>query len=426
MVITHNLKKFALTLAGLFIAIVAVILNLDQLYLMAAVLFLIPLASFILGRVLMRGLACRRAPVPPCGEGERATVTLTLVNEGRLPKMFLRASDTLPASLQAVGDAAPLILQLGAGESADVSYTVEAEKRGAYLLGPTLVSTTDPLGFYPQVQTIAASSEMLVYPAVLALRQMAAASGGTWGQREQDSTAARGGGLDFHGVRDYQPGDELRRVHWRTTARTGKLAVMEYTQGVASNILVALDLHASSYADTGEGRESALEYAVKMTAAACDYLLRQNHVLQVVLPALPPPALGDLLTLQDSAELPLLLEALARAEAVSTETLADALLRALPRVPTGATLFYITPAPGDEALAFALAQYAARGAPLFGYALDRASFAPAPRKWGGMAGRLAAKPTDNSIPAQGGSSVLWVRKGDDLVQAMEGGGYARR
>ncbi len=426
MVITHNLKKFALTLAGLFIAIVAVILNLDQLYLMAAVLFLIPLASFVVGRVLMRGLACRRAPVPSCGEGERVTVTLTVENQGRLPKMFLRVADTLPASLQAVGEAAPLILHLGAGESTAVSYTLEAEKRGAYTLGPTLVSSTDPLGFYPHVQTIPSSAEMLVYPVVLALRQMAATGGGTWGQREQDSTVARGGGLDFHGVRDYQPGDELRRVHWRTTARTGKLAVMEYTQGAASNILVALDLQASAYADTGTGRESALEYAIKMTAAACDYLLRQGHTLQIVLPALPPPALGGLLTIRDSAEMPILLETLARAEAISEEPLADALLRALPRVSSGATLFYITPNAGDDALALALAQYIARGAQTFGCALDRASFAAAPRRQAGKRERASMETLDKTLPAAGGFPVLWVKKGEDLVQAMEGGGYARR
>ncbi len=426
MVITHNLKKFALTLAGLFIAVVAVILGVDQLYLMAAVLFLIPMASFVVGRVLMRGLACRRSPVPACGEGERATVTLTVENTGRLPKMFLRVADKLPASLQAVGDAAPLILHLGAGESADISYTIEAEKRGAYTLGPTLVSSTDPLGFYPHVQTIASASEMLVYPSVLALRQMSAANGGAWGQREQDSTVARGGGLDFHGVRDYQPGDELRRVHWRTTARTGKLAVMEYTQGAASNILVALDLHAASYADTGVGRESALEYAIKMTTSACDYLLRQGHVVQVVLPTLPPLAGGGLLTLQDSAEMPVLLETLARAEATATETLADALLRALPRVSSGATLFYITPSMGGEALAVALAQYAARGAQAFGYGLDSGSFAAAPRHASGKAGRAAPEVVDKTLTAPGGLPVLWVKKGDDLVQAMEGGGYARR
>lgn len=426
MVITHNLKKFALTLAGLFIAIVAVILNLDQLYLMAAVLFLIPLASYVVGRVLMRGLVVVRSPIPPCGEGERTTVTLTLRNAGRLPKMFLRVSDTLPASLVAVGEAAPLLLQLPAGASASASYTVEAEKRGAYLLGPTVVSSTDPLGFYPNAQTVASSSEMLVYPAVLSLRQLAPSDGGTWGQREQDTTAARGGGLDFHGVREYQPGDELRRVHWRTTARTGKLAVMEYTQGAASNILVALDLHGASYANTGTGRESALEYAIKMTAAACDYLLRQGHEVQVVLPALPAAAPSGLLTLQDSAEFPILLETLARAEAVSAETLADALLRVLPRVPAGATLFYVTPDAGSDALAFALAQYAARGAQIFGYALDAASFAPAVKRRGRDKARAVSEQAGMTAQGQGGPALIWVRQGDDLVQAMEGGGYARR
>ena len=421
---TRNLKKFALTLAALFIVIVAVILNLDQLYLMAAVLGLIPLSSHVVGRAMMRGLDCRRVSLPACQEGEQVAVTLALQNTGRLPKLYLRVLDRLPDALPRVGGGAPLLLQLLPGETADVSYVLEAQKRGAYQLGPVQVTSTDPLGFYAHVQTVASRGEMLVYPQVLPLRGLAFMGAYAGGYRDMDSAPAAGGGLDFHGVRDYQPGDELRRVHWRTTSRTGKLAVMEYTQGAASEALVALDLSQAAYADTGAGRESALEYAIKIAVSTCDFLLRAGHSVRVALPSLPGAAAWDSsLKLTSVSDMPVLLERLARAEAVSTETLAETLTRTLPLIKAGTTVLYITPNAGSAALHGALGECAARGAQAVGYALDGASFRAAPRS-------PAKHRPDASTLAHSASSLppgaLAVRQGNNLAALLEGGQPAHR
>ncbi len=421
---TRSLKKFALTLAALFIVIVAVILNLDQLYLMAAVLGLLPVTSYAVGRAMMRGLDCRRASLPACQEGEQVAVTLTLHNTGRLPKLYLRVQERLPDTLQRVGGGAPLLLQLLPGEAADVSYVLEAQKRGAYQIGPVQVTSTDPLGFYAHAQTVASRAEMLVYPQVLPLHGLAFMGAYAGGHRDLDSAPAAGGGLDFHGVRPYQPGDELRRVHWRTTARTGKLAVMEYTQGAASEALVALDLNGASYADTGVGRESAIEYAIKMASSACDFLLRAGHAVRVVLPALPGAAAWDNAPkLTSLSEMPVLLERLARADAVSTETLAESFTRTLPLIKAGTTILYITPDAGSRALQGALEQCAARGAHAFGYALDGASFRPAPRAPAKGRPRAPVPALPAFTPPPG---ALPVRQGDNLTLLMEAGQAARR
>lgn len=412
---TRHLKKFALTLAGVFIAIVAVIINLDQLYLMATVFFLIPLASFLVGRLMMRGLLSRRQEVPSCQEGELATVTLVLENTGRLPKLYLRAKDRLPPTLKRIGEGAPLLLQIAPGEAEPVSYQVEAGQRGAYLLGPTQVTSTDPLGFYTLTQTVGTPSEFLVTPTVLPLRALSFTGGGAWGQRDTDSPPSHGGGLDFHGVRDYQPGDELRRVHWRTTARTGKLAVMEYTQGTASDALVALDLNREAYAGTGNASDSALEQAIKIAASVCDYLLRSDYTVRVAM----PPLTGPPLLLRSHAEMPALLERLARAQADSTQSLADMLTGVLPWAATGIAVLYITPDAGSPALSDALREYAAHGASLFGYALDKESFLVP-----------AGKSAEHGAAMSGAAGLLStntvrVKKGDNLMQVMEGGSYAR-
>ena len=86
----------------------------------------------------------------------------------------------------------------------------------------------------------------------------------------------------FMGVREYGPGDELRRVHWRTTARTGKLAVTEYTQGVTLDVTLALDLCESAYKGTGTDDHSALETAVTLTATLLADLLQHGHAVRLV------------------------------------------------------------------------------------------------------------------------------------------------
>ena len=140
----------------------------------------------------------RRLPTL-CGVGETVPVTLTLTNTGRLPKQSLRAADHLPRRLHLVGERAPLILQLGPGESRDVTYSLEAERRGRLRGRADVVETTDPLGFYVFVQRAGGRSELAVYPTPLPLRRVffedprrpAARPGGG---------AGAGCGTDFHGV----------------------------------------------------------------------------------------------------------------------------------------------------------------------------------------------------------------------------------
>lgn len=400
-------KLIFLYVAGAFLLLVAALFKEEYLYLMAATLFLIPAVANLVGRAFVGGLSCERSAPSSCSEGERITVTLQVTAAGALPKFFLRVEDRLPRWLRAVGGPPQLILQLLPGESRSVAYILEPEKRGVYTLGPTQAITTDPLGFYTYAQKLSCAGELLVYPTVIPLRQLFLEGGGALGQENQDQGSRRGEGLDFHGVREYQTGDDLRRVHWRTTARTGKLSVMEYTQGMTGDVLLALDLNRDAYADTGEGPDSALEYAVRIAAATAAYLLRQGYVVRLLAPGLSPTAV----VVSRADEMPRLLEALARAEARALQTLADALRDNLTQA-AGKTLIFITPAGAGAALGGVLEDCRALGARAFGFLLDAGSF--------------RGRPEGGAGPVWSGVATLQrVRRGDDLQQAIEGWSYAR-
>ncbi len=394
------MKRFVLNVAGLFVAIVAVLFGIPSLYLMAAILWLIPAVSYFMGWLMLGGLTCERALPLSATAGEAVALTYRLGNASRLPKFYLLVQDTLPRGVGFVGGPAPLVLSLWPGAEATARCRIEARRRGVFLIGPAQIYSTDPLGLQTFAQRMPLVSELTVYPAVLPIQQSWLRGAAAQGWRGGASALARGAGDDFYGVREYGPGDELRRVHWRTTARTGTLAVTEYAQGVTLDMTLALDLSHAAYLGTGEGEGGALECAVTLAATLAADLLRHGHTVRLLTAGARAdermPAVGP-------QEMPRLLETLARVQADSTLTLAD-VLDADRAGGAAATLVAITPDIGDPRLAERLEEWEARGGQRFGFALDAASFRT------GRAG----------LPdALGGAHVRVVRRGDDLRTLLE-------
>ncbi len=394
--------RFALGVAALFILIVGAIFHVDQMYLMALALWLLPAAAWLVGRVVAGGVTCARTLPALSAAGETVPVTLLVTNRGRLTRPALRVSDALPRGLRAVGERAPLLLNLRGGEAREVTYHVVPERRGRHRVGPARAETSDPLGFWVFVRPAGPATELAVYPTPLPVRRVFWEDAAVSGANSQEASQRRGSGMEFHGVREYQPGDELRHVHWRTTARRGTLSVAEYAQGASRDTVIALDLSRAAYAGGGEGPEGALECAVTLAASAAAYLLRRGHAVRLLTPGdsddSTPPAGGP-------AALPRILETLVGVEADSPLTLAATLARAARVVSPGVTLVCITPRAADPALAAALAGPLGRGVAAFGLALDAL---------GGRAGR-----GDEGRPVPPG---LWksVHHGDDLATALEG------
>ena len=395
------MKRFVLNVAGLFVAIVAVLFGIPSLYLMAAILWLIPLASYLMGLLMLGGLTVERALPLSATAGEPVTLSYRLANTGRLPKFYLLVRDGLPRGLQLVGGPPPLVLSLWPGEEAETRCRVEARRRGVFSLGPAQVFSTDPLGLQTFSQKMPLLSELTIYPRVLPLSGSWLRGAAAQGWRGTASALSRGDGDDFYGVREYQPGDELRRVHWRTTARTGTLAVTEYAQGTTLDVALALDLFQEAYAGTGEGDDGALETAVTLAATLADDLLRHGHTVRLVLAGL---AAGDAVPVAGPEEMPRLLETLARVQADSPLPLADVLRADDAGGSRAATIVVITPAFRDPRLHQTLEDWEARGGQQFGFALDAASF------------RTGAPALPLSL---GGANVRVVRRGDDLRTLLE-------
>lgn len=392
------MKRFVLNVAGLFVAIVAVLFGLYSLYLMAAILWLIPAVSYLMGWFMLNGLAGERSLPLSATAGEEIVLTYTLENRGHFPKFYLLVRDTLPRGVFLVSGP-PLVLGLWPGEMHETRSVLEVRRRGVFSLGPANVYSTDPLGLQTFSRKLPIVSELIVYPTALPLRDSWLRGAAASGWRGAASARARGDGDDFFGVREYGPGDELRRVHWRTTARTGTLAVAEYAQGVTQDVTVALDLSQAAYKGTGTEENSALESAVTLAATLLNDLLRHGHSVRLL-----TAGNGDGSRAARSAdEMPLFLERLARVQADSLQPLADVLTEDQ-RNHRPAVLLAITPDWPNARLTEVLQESDARGGASFLFALDTESF------------RSGRPGLPESL---GSASTRLVRRGDDLALLLE-------
>lgn len=198
--------------------------------------------------------------------GEASTVTLTVHNAGRL-------AASLVAYDRCGGDrvAVPL-LRLRPGRDAVVRYPVPTHRRGVVDLGPLRLTRTDPLGLVTVTLAYGEAIRVWVRPR---RHPIAAVPAGVSPSLDGRVDRVPHGSITFAALREYVVGDELRHVHWRTSARVGHLMVREHLDTSLPRIAVLLDDRAASWpgaadgpGSTSDGFEAACEAAASIGAAA--------------------------------------------------------------------------------------------------------------------------------------------------------------
>lgn len=324
------IKLIAVVLSTMFMTIVSVCLRSAEFSLMAAALVSVPLVSYALGRIAVRGLKCSRECPEYAQEGEPVPVRLLLEGRSRLLGA-IEIDDRLPEWIVR-DDGHSRVVETSPGRIL-ASYDATALKRGKYTLGPIRLTTCDPLGFcrfscdYPLV------SPLIVLPRALTIPELRIWTTGGLGEHQFEGAGAKGSGIEFHGVREYQAGDELRRVHWRSTARHGQLNVIEFEHSRAEDTLIAIDLKRGS--EIGAGRYTSLEYAVKIAAGIAEQALAIGSLARLACAGLVgPSAIPD----RGRGQLYVILDALARIEANQEETLSSVLLQRLDSITHGSDI----------------------------------------------------------------------------------------
>ncbi len=203
--------------------------------------------------------------------GHTSSVSIQLDNSSRLPTGLLLAEDTVPYS---IGSRPRFILdRIEPGGSRRLSYPIQPDHRGKYAIGPLHVRVADAFGLAKVGSVAAPPCTLVVTPAVTALPHTSLA--GSWlGEGDARASTAAAAGEDDVVPRAYRDGDELRRVHWRSTARYGELMVRREEQRWRNRAVLFLDTRLGGHG--GRGPASSFEYAVSAAASIGVHLAREE------------------------------------------------------------------------------------------------------------------------------------------------------
>jgi len=262
---------------GLLALLVAMVAGQRDVMRLALLLLILPVvAAVLVSRARLR-LSCERSVEPAqvtLGSPMRGRITLG--QDGRLPAGILMLEDEVPREL----GPRPRFLV----DKADLSWRREVEYpmlgrvRGRFATGPLRVRTTDPFGLVQLDRQFVATSEVMVTPQVFPLTPVrATGGGGSTGEARPHRVGVLG--QDDALVREYRRGDEVRRIHWRSTAHRGELMVRREEQAWDPSVRIILDSRAAAHA--GQGLQSSLEWAVSAAASVALHFLDEGFSVEI-------------------------------------------------------------------------------------------------------------------------------------------------
>ncbi|MEV6328229.1 DUF58 domain-containing protein [Streptomyces sp. NPDC051909] len=264
--------------AGVAAAVCAYVLGQADLLRVGLLLAVLPLVCvLVLHRTRHRVAASRRLAPQRVETSTEARVHLRMDNVSRLPTGLLMLQDHVPYML---GPRPRFVLdRVEAGGRREVSYRVRSDLRGRFPLGPLQLRLTDPFGMCELTRSFSAYDMLTVIPRTEALPpvRLGGESAG-YGEGQQRVLALAGD--DDIIPRAYRHGDDLRRVHWRSTARYGELMVRREEQPQRARCTVLLDTRDLAY--EGGGPDSAFEWAVSGTASVLTHLLERGYAVRLL------------------------------------------------------------------------------------------------------------------------------------------------
>ncbi len=260
-----TLRGWALSGAGLALVLLWYALGEAELLLTGLILIIGQIAAILYVRSRKPRLEVnRRLGSSTVHDGDTTTVTLLLDNVSRRSVSHLTIED----DVNRLGVASFEVAKLKKRESTTATYRVTCRPRGVYRVGPTIVRASDPLGLATLSAGTGPVDRIVVYPAVEELNGFPIIRGQDPAMQASRPEHARRGGEDFYTLREYQRGDDLRRVHWPSSAKTDQLMIRQLETPWQSRALVLLDVRSSSY----ESQE-AFEKAVSGAATIVTHLV---------------------------------------------------------------------------------------------------------------------------------------------------------
>lgn len=238
---------------------------------------LVPLLTWLLLRRTKREVWVRRnVSTLQVEAGETAQLEVQVGNPGRRTGLLLLEEGMPPV----LGGSQRFVLEpLETGGEITLRYLVHAAHRGRYPIGPMRVRVPDPIGMVDLDRTLPSTATIVVTPRTEPLPRIPLT--GHWaGAGENRTRELLGGGSPDVTIREYRLGDDLRRIHWPTSARVDELMVRREEQQWQSRCTLLIDNRRSSH--RGYGTDSSMETAVRAAASIMRNLMSLDFEVRLV------------------------------------------------------------------------------------------------------------------------------------------------
>nr|MDO8114062.1 DUF58 domain-containing protein [Candidatus Sigynarchaeota archaeon] len=206
-------------------------------------------------------------------------VTVEIKNTGNKRFDFVEIKDVYPVEYFNCVIGEPVIsTRIDPKRSVRFSYVLKPKIRGEFFLGPIEIDVKDRLEFNDEKREVPDSyTPLLVYPPYGDLRKLDALRGRSLGKMFGAHRSVQvGTGSEFHGIREYQFGDEFRKINWKATARFSRIMVREMEQEKNINVLVVID--ASSTMGAGSLLNTKIEFSIRAAIVLCKVALEHKDI----------------------------------------------------------------------------------------------------------------------------------------------------
>ncbi|MCD6289185.1 MAG: DUF58 domain-containing protein [Anaerolineae bacterium] len=200
--------------------------------------------------------------------GERVPVRLQIRNRGRLPIPWLRVNESVPLELH-VPNFVRRVVTLPSRGSVALEYVLECRQRGYYSLGPVNLNTGDLFGLAEAQVQEPRVDHITVYPRIIPLSRLSISSQLPFGAVRTRQRLFEDP-IRMIGLRDYEAGDPLHRIHWKASAHAGDLLVTKLDSVISLETAILLNLRAEEY--DPQQRINASEWAIVVAASIAHYL----------------------------------------------------------------------------------------------------------------------------------------------------------
>lgn len=248
----------------------------NLLYLLLGMLLSIILASGVLSEMSLRGVTARRLPPLRLHAGHPFLMGISLSNsKRRLPSFSIEAEDVCEGRLL---DKKCYFLKIPAGRTQQTSYRHVLNRRGRYAFNAFRISTKFPFALFRKSRYVEDACEVIVFPELLPLSELPASLRSALGELSGGRKGRRG---LFHGIREYRAGDDPRDVHWRSTARRGRLMVREHEEEAMRQVTIYVDNALSEAEQRDEAAVRQLERAISWAASLAAFYLEQGYAVRL-------------------------------------------------------------------------------------------------------------------------------------------------